>query len=167
MLPAMSDDNDPTADDFDDYAASVASRRLARGDQTAEQHQAEAIEVLRDMLDDPHTRPADRLRAATDLAKLTSGPLVAPPRSIMQYSDDELMQFVIAARRERGANADTPGGSLESGTFPVPSDARVPAPGESGVPDGFPFEQDDADVLDALEAALAGVADKTDYSDLM
>lgn len=152
--------------DFDpsdyDYAAGVEARRLARGEQTPEQHMAEAIEVLRDVLDDPHTKPADRVRAASDLAKLTANSAATGPRSLLAYSDDELMAFIAEGRAARV------GGTVSEGTPAVAADTRVPVlPRIDPTPlpywkqqaaDDFPFD---------LEASLAGIADKQDFSELM
>ncbi len=122
MLLSMEHQTD-APDDFDDYATSVASRRAARGDQTAQQHRAEAIEVLRDIVDDPLAKPQDRRQAASDLAKLTADTVAAGPRTLFQYSDEELLAFVAQARAER------------TGTPPP----GVPVPQK----DPFPFDNDD------------------------
>lgn len=114
------------------------------GPQTAEQHRAAAISLLRQLVDSPSAKPQDRRAAASDLLKILGEETADPvaERKAQQMTDDELLLVIADAQARRGRV----GGGIAIGGTQTPSAPESPG-GEGS--SGFTWNEggpDDASV---------------------
>jgi hypothetical protein len=132
------------------------------GPQTAEQHRAAAIALLRKLVDSPGTKPQDRRAAAADLLKVLAEEQSDPvaERKAQQLTDEELLLVIADAQARRAAAKG--GAPLESVPLAPPVSANPRAPAGEGSR-GFTWNEggpDDATVAaPSFEALLADVPD--------
>lgn len=134
-----------------DYAASREARRLARGEQSPAQHRAAAIELLRDLVDDPTAKSQDRRQAASDLLKANDVLDESDAtKAVRQLTDTELLVVIEEARVRRSIAA---GELVSRGTSGVASRLALTAgfdahpdvvyPGPAEPAEDFEFNLDD------------------------